>query len=186
VATFTAEIQWGDVATWVGGIATAAALFLTYRLLRITRREQRTLQVEKRQAQARLVSAWTSQVQPTSGSSVSSITVTLQNSSHEPVYGLRVAVGSRWAERQITYDELDLLYIMPPKSQQEIETVLQLADARNGEVESTLPVELLFSDAAGRYWHRNQQGGLTEITKGLPPSGGDYFFKSITNTNQPA
>jgi hypothetical protein len=177
-------VQWGDVATWVGGIATAIALFLTYALLRVTRREQRALQLEKRQAQARQVSAWTSQIRETSDRSAYSVTVTLKNSGTEPVYGLRIAVGSGWTGKPITYDELDLFYIVPPVSQLEKEKVLQLDPAPNGRVESNLPVEMLFSDAAGRYWHRDREGGLTEITEGLPPSGDKYFFKTIASTSR--
>jgi hypothetical protein len=178
MASLAAEVQWGDVATWVGGVATAVALFLTYGLLRITRREQRTLQAEKRQAQARLVSAWTSQIQLASDGSEYSVTVTLKNSGTEPIYGLRVAVGSGWIGREPDYNELKLIYVLPPKSQQDRETAIQLDTSRNVAAQSTLPVEMLFSDGSGRYWHRDRQGRLTEITKELPPSGEVYFFKS--------
>jgi hypothetical protein len=179
MAAAAAELQLGDIGTWVGGVATAAALFLTYGLLRLTRREQKTLQAEKRQAQARLVSAWTSRIQQASDPSAYSVTVTVKNSGSEPIYGLRIAVGSGWTGNRSEYDELELVYILPPKSQQDMTTVMQLGSHRNGDTQSTLPVELLFSDGAGRYWHRDRQGGLTEITKELPPSGSTYFFKPV-------
>jgi hypothetical protein len=170
-------LQWGDVATWVGGISTSIALLLTYGLLRITRREQRTLLAEKREAQARLVSAWTSKIQQDSSSSTHSITITLQNSSDEPVYGLRTAVGSEWSGKDIEYVELGLDYIVPPKSHHNKEIALQLSLTGDGIVKSLFPVELLFSDSAGKYWHRDRYGSLIQITEGLPPSGGEHFFK---------
>jgi len=180
-----ATVQWGDVATWVGGIATAVALLLTYALLRVTRREQRTAQVEKREAQARLVSAWTNQIQQDPGSSKYSVTITLQNSSHEPVYGLRVAVGAEWSGPDIAYVELDLDYLVPPKYSQEKEIVLQFARTTAGTAStagSSLPVELLFTDAAGKHWHRDRYGSLIQITERLPPAGTKYFFKPTAST----
>ena len=174
------SVQWGDVATWVGGIATSIALFLTYALLRITRREQRTAQAEKGEAQARLVSAWTNEIQQDPGSSAYSVTIAVQNSSDEPVYGFRAAVGSEWSGTDISYVEPDLDYIVPPKSHQQKEVVLQFTRARAGATGSSLPVELLFTDAAGKHWHRDRYGRLIQIAAGLPPSGTKYFFKSAT------
>lgn len=177
MALAAAEVQWGDVASWVGGVATAVALLLTYGLLRITRREQRALQADKRQAQARLVSAWTSQLQLAPDRSAYSVTVTLKNSGSEPIYGLRVAVGSGWIAKKPDYNELELVYVLPPKSQQDKATVVQLDTTQNVVGQSTLPVEMLFSDGSGRYWHRDRQGRLSEITKELPPSGEAHFFQ---------
>jgi hypothetical protein len=175
------SVQWGDVAAWVGGIATSAALYLTYGLLRITRREQRTDQAEKREAQARLVSAWTDNLQETSGSQYS-VTITLQNSSDEPVYGLRTAVGSQWSGADIEYVEFDLEYIVPPKSQQQKQMVLPFARTEGG-LKSPLPVELLFSDSAGKRWHRDRYGSLIHLTDRKPLAGTKYFFQPNVKTN---
>jgi len=175
------SVQWGDVATWVGGIATSIALFLTYILLRITRREQRTAQAEKREAQARLVSAWTNEIQQDPGSSAYSVTIAVQNSSDEPVYGFRAAVGSEWSGTDISYVEPDLDYIVPPKSHQQKEVVLQFARTGAGATRSSLPVELLFTDAAGKHWHRDRYGTLIQIAAGLPLSGAKHFFRSTTD-----
>jgi hypothetical protein len=187
VATVGTQVQWGDVATWVGGSATAIALLLTYGLLRITRREQRTLQIEKRQAQARLISAWSSGIERVSDGPIHAVTVILQNSSDEPVYGMRAAVGSQWQARNgaISYAELGLDYILPPKARQERAISLELPRTMATAAESSLPVELLFRDAAGRYWHRDRYGELTQITKKLPPPGGEYFFKSAASAGRP-
>ena len=177
VRTASTQIQWGDVATWVGGAATAIALFLTYRLLRITRREQRTLQAEKRQAQARLISAWTGQLQQVPGDPTYSIVVTLQNSSDEPVYGLRAAVGFTWSGQGAKFAEAKIVYLMPPKSSQQEKVYLESTHRGTGATEPPLPVELIFSDAVGKHWHRNRYGRLTEIADDLPLSGDMHFFR---------
>jgi hypothetical protein len=179
------NVEWGDVATWVGGIATSLALFFTYALLRVTRREQRAVQAEKREAQARLVSAWTTQIQPGPGSSSYSVTLTLQNSSDEPVYGLRTAVGSEWSRAEIAYVELDLDYIVPPKASQRREIALQFARIKPAGAGSSLPVELLFTDAAGRHWHRDRHGSLTQIPDGLTPTGASHLFKPVAGIHPP-
>jgi hypothetical protein len=178
-------VQWGDVATWVGGIATSAALYLTYGLLRITRREQRTAQAEKREAQARLVSAWMSQIHQETSSSKYSVTVILQNSSDEPVYGLRAAVGAEWSGADIEYVEFDLDYIVPPKSRQQKEIVLQFTRAGAHAARSSLPIELLFSDSAGKRWHRDRYGSLILLAGKAPPSGIKYFFRPAAGTGLP-
>jgi hypothetical protein len=179
------SVQWGDVATWVGGIATSAALFFTYGLLRITRREQRTAQAEKREAQARLVSAWMSQIHQETSSSKYSVTVILQNSSDEPVYGLRAAVGAEWSGADIEYVEFDLDYIVPPKSRQQKEIVLQFTRAGAYAARSSLPIELLFSDSAGKRWHRDRYGSLILLAGKVPSSGIKYFFRPTANTGLP-
>lgn len=185
MVTASAEVQWGDVASWVGGGATAIALLLTYALLRITRGEQRDLQSEKHQAQARLISAWSGQIQQVTGD-IHDVTCTLQNSSDEPIYGMRAAVGNHWRAENIRYAELDLEYIMPPKSCRDKTTSLELPRTTAESSESSLPVELLFRDAAGRYWHRDRYGGLTRIAERPPIAGGKYFFKPTAGTSHSA
>jgi hypothetical protein len=183
VGTAGSHIQWGDVAAWVGGIATAVALFLTYGLLRITRREQRELQAEKRQAQARLISAWTGQLQQVPGDPARSVAVTLQNSSHEPVYGLRAAVGFSWSAKGSKFAEARIVYLMPPEHRHQEK--VELDSTRRGTDVSgpPLPVELLFSDATGKRWHRNRYGRLAEITDELPLAGDKYFFRPVAGND---
>ena len=121
-----AAIQWqlGDVATWVGGLATAVALFLTWRLLRITRQEQRAARADERQKQARLVSAWCENVQPASTDAYSKVTVSLQNLSEEPIYDVRVAVGASWLDDGLPPAEFEVLHLVPPKQTRTRETTL--------------------------------------------------------------
>lgn len=107
-------VQWGDVASWVGSIATSAALLLTYALLRVTRRDQRAQWLDQRMSQARKVSAWCESASPGGDGQVTAF-VRLQNASDEPIYGTRVAVGSDWLSDQPRYSELDLSYVTPPR-----------------------------------------------------------------------
>lgn len=183
MGTAGSHIQWGDVATWVGGVGTAIALILTYRLLRITRREQRDLQAEKRQAQARLISAWTGQLQQVSSDPACSVVVTLQNSSHEPVYGLRAAVGFTWSTEGSKFAEAKIVYLMRPKSSQDEKVELESTQWATGAAGPPPPVELLFSDAAGKHWHRNRYGLLAEINDEPPLAGRKYFFRPAAGTD---
>lgn len=171
-------VQLGDVATWVGGAATAVALVLTWALLLITRREQRSQESDQRQAQAHRVSGWSDRSEQVGDTAMHAITVSVQNASNEPVYGVRAAVGAAWFGDRIPHKELKLRYVLPPKCDQQETVNLELHRSAAGGYEPAPPVELIFRDAAGRYWHRNRNGGLTEITKDLPPSGAAYFFTS--------
>jgi hypothetical protein len=182
VATGT-DVQWGDVAGWVGSIATSVALLLTYGLLRLTRREQRTLQADERQAQARKISAWCERVDSASGNGPDSAVVRLQNSSDEPIYGVRVAVGASWWSEQIKYEELDLSYVIAPNYNKPHVVKLRLARTADGHPEPSPPVEIIFSDASGgKFWHRDRYGGLREITGQAPPSSVDILFKRPVNS----
>jgi hypothetical protein len=176
VSHASAQIQWGDVGTWVGGIATALALFLTYVLLRITRREQTAQQDEQRRAQARLISAWPAGAKHDGDGPRDSVTIVLQNESNEPIYSLRAAVGRAWTGEKIGYREARLDYIMPPKSKQEQPVPVDWPRLPDG-AQISPPVELIFSDAAGKFWHRDRYGALTEIRE-VPLSAEKHFFQS--------
>jgi hypothetical protein len=181
MASGSFHIQWGDVASWVVGIATATTFFATYGLLRSTRREQRAQQAVARQAQARLVSAWCHDVKHDSGKNVDTVTVTFQNDSDEPIYGLRVAVGSRWSGDSIEYaePETNLAYVIPPKHHDELKFILRLESMESYDNRRFPPVELMFCDASGRtFWHRDRNGHLSQIEDGSPPLAKDYFFTS--------
>lgn len=175
------HVQLGDVPAWIGSIATSAALLLTYSLLRTTRREQAALRAEQRQSQARKVSAWCERVEPAAAAGPDKVTIRLQNASDEPVYSVRVAVGSHWAKRS-AYVELDVGYVVAPRYD-EPHTVDIRLDRTFGNPDPSPPVELIFSDASGgNFWYRDRYGGLTEITTGLPPAGATIFFRDPVNT----
>lgn len=176
------QIPSGDVATWVGSIATAIALLLTFFLLLITVADRGAQRAEQRRAQARLVSAWCDGVQPTADNGPHSVTVTLQNFSEEPIYGVRAAVGAGWSGDRIYYVEPELSYVIPPRSRREHTISLQLDRLADGEYESTPPVEVIFNDASGgMLWRRDRYGGLTELTEVPLRSGENYFFQPPAN-----
>jgi hypothetical protein len=179
VASSGFQIQWGDVATWVGGIATAVALFLTWRLLLLTRQEQRETELQQRQAQARLVSVWCDRVGPELSNGYHTITVKLQNISDEPIYGVRAAVGAGWIGDSISFEELSIIYIVPPKSDQEQNISVRLDRAPDGTREPSPPVEVIFYDATHRVlWLRDRFGRLVQITDDGSQSVARHFFSN--------
>jgi hypothetical protein len=211
-------VQWGDVAAWVSGVAAVVALPLTYRSTRATRRQEKAAQAEKRQeqsaaeaekrrAQARLVSAWCDHVTPASSSGYHTVTVKLQNSSDEPIYGVRAAVGATWFGDKISYAELRFENIIQPNCTLQQDVSLRLGRASDGSYEASqpeeasqsgensllvetsqpeeasLPVEVIFYDATrGGPWIRDRFGSLAQI-KDSKSKGGDpgsvaaYFFR---------
>lgn len=175
--SMTFGVQWGDVAAWVGSGATSAALFVTYGLLRATRRDQRALHEELRLDQARKVSAWCQKAEPANGQDAIRVAVRLQNVSDEPIYGPRVAVGLAWVNGS-RYRELELGYVLAPHYQEEHVIELRRGKGDDHDKDFSPPVEIIFSDAMGRFWYRDRYGGLLEIIGEVPPSGAEYFFQS--------
>ena len=161
MALASGGVQWGDVAAWVGSAGTALAFFATFVLLVITRQEQKAAREEDRRAQARQVSAWCTQVRPAAGE----VTVTVQNSSDEPVYGMRVAVGTKWSREMVVFALAEgLSYVTPPKYHKDHKARLALSPMPGGGYEESLPVEIIFNDAGGgRFWRRDRYGGLTQL-----------------------
>jgi hypothetical protein len=178
-------VQLGDVASWIGGIATSAALFLTYGLLKVTRRDQREFWAEQRQAQARKTSAWCERVEAAKGLGPDKVTVRLRNASDEPIYGVRLAVGADWWNSSPARKETEITYVLAPRSDAEFTLELRLDRTATGEAEPSPPVEIIFGDAGGtRFWRRDRFGGLSEIPGPEPPAAEKYFFTNPTNQIQ--
>jgi hypothetical protein len=179
MALASSGVQWGDVATWVGGVGTALAFGATFVLLVITRQEQKAAREEGRRAQARQVSAWCARVRP----EANEVTVTVQNSSDEPVYGMRVAVGAKWSREKVDFAEVaDLQYVTPPKYQKDHTVRLELSPLPGGGDEDSPPVELVFNDASGgRFWRRDRYGGLTQLTERIPSGAAKHLFTTPAN-----
>jgi hypothetical protein len=179
MALASSAVQWGDVATWVGSIGTALAFFATFVLLVITRQEQKGARDEDRRAQARQVSAWCLQVRPAAGE----VTVAVQNSSDEPVYGMKVAVGAAWSHEKVRSAEVEGLdYVTPPKYRKDHTARIELNPMPGGGYERSLPVEIIFNDASGgRFWRRDRYGGLTQLKADRPQDAAEAFFTPPSN-----
>lgn len=176
-------VQWGDVATWVGSVGTTLAFFATLILLVITRQEQKVAREDDRRAQARQVSAWCVQVQPAGENGRHAVTVTVWNSSDEPVYGMRVAAGAEWSGQDIAVAKVTgLHYVTPPNYRQDHTVHLALSPLPSGGYEAALPVELIFNDASGgRFWRRDRYGGLTQLTERTPSGAAKHLFTTPAN-----
>ena len=168
-------VAWGDVPTWIGGLGTAAAFWVTYLLLRLTRREQRAIREEQRREQARGVAAWCLSVEVGDSGGPAAATVVFSNRSDEPVYHVRLAVGVDWASEEHV-EVKGIPYVIPPRDEAQYGARFESrGDRWHGRRAESLPVEILFADAAGRFWRRDRYGGLTEIVEGLPPSSALFF-----------
>jgi hypothetical protein len=178
------QVQWGDVASWVAGLATAGAFVVTYLLLRLTLREQREQRQERTLEQARHVSVWTEVTDFGDKMIPDVVTVTLRNSGREPIYSTRVAVGADWwSDPKTRYVEVkNVPEVFPPDSREGYQVEIHVGRTRGGDPELRPPAEVIFCDSEGRWYCRDRFGGLREITEELPPSGSAHFFKPPLHT----
>ena len=88
--------HWGDVPTWAAAVGTIGAFTVSLALLARQIADRRRETVERRTSQARLVSAWISELRLPEGGSPA-IVLLLRNPSEQPIYEvqLRVPVGVR-------------------------------------------------------------------------------------------
>jgi hypothetical protein len=150
-----------------------------YGLLHLTRRNQKAFLAELRKDGVRKVWAWPENVESGSGNGPDKVVVRFQNASDEPIYAVRVAVGSNWISETIKYAELSVGNVIAPHFDSQYVVEIRL-DRVNGNLEMSPPVEILFCDATGgRFWHRDRFGGINDIAAGPPPSGGEYFFTNL-------
>jgi hypothetical protein len=120
---------------------------------------QRETRADLDLAQARLVSAWCDDVQPAPGAVRDLIMVTLQNSSHEPIYALRLAAGAEWTRMETMWAEPEKVKdVIEPQYRGQHEIRLRLSRSPGGDHVLSPPVEILFMDAGRRFWHRDRYG----------------------------
>jgi hypothetical protein len=152
---------WGDLATWVTGIATIALFiigFLQIRNERISRLKSEKVQEERqRRIQAELISSWIVK------KSRDLICIAVFNNSQQPIYqiivsevrigqtGDSIGVIPEGGQVHITIAPPGLGYIKIP----------YFAPGMHHQ----LGVEVAFKDVAGRNWVRLPDGGLTQIEK---------------------
>jgi hypothetical protein len=161
-------VQWGDVPTWIGAVATVGALAgaavaagIAYRLYRIESTRDQEAANERRRAQATRISGWhglTTYREDLPGPKSRQFwKATVRNASDLPVYDGRVEfrktatqdgappVGAVPSHKDIR--------VLPPGTEQ--------LDGPDGD--SDYSVALRYRDAAGVVWYRDAQGFLTEV-----------------------
>jgi hypothetical protein len=169
-ALLLADDRWGTWPDWLAAVGTLGAFFVTYLLLRKEQHARREYEKERREAQARLISAWLDlPLVPTelvgSGRIVElpRVEMVFKNASDEAVYHVRVTVVPRdglfasdpdaapWPSAGTARGTMQLL---PPG-----ETIRRPAPEISHQFDS-LALGLSFNDARGHRWKRLPNGSL--------------------------
>ena len=152
----TAVSSWGwntdTVSAWgtAGGFLLAGAAFLGSLY-------------DRRRTQARQVAAWFERDSDGSG-----VLLHAQNSSDEPVYRVRVEHARKLVD--------DLGWsVLPPGKVEKVPGARELVDQYDGSFSA--PIQLTFTDAAGRRWRRTYRGRLERVhlDRKLPIRGRMYL-----------
>jgi hypothetical protein len=151
--------------------AVVVAAILGLQEVRKFRAEEKARQVEReatderqRRAQAEQVVGWVA-VEPVAyaqGHGPYYVTAEVLNHSPLPIYGLQWhAHGVEWPNRPVPEGAFTLHYtgFLPPAEKKHIHLPPQESRSVEG------PLELWFRDSAGRWWHRDWEGGLTELER---------------------
>jgi hypothetical protein len=168
--------HWGAIAIGVGGIATAAALFVSLILLRMQVGEQRRVRADRHREHASCVALW---LEPAAvaGPGIVEIRAHMSNTSNRPAMNVRVNVGLEleiWEEasREDGEDYRDVVgewtaAAIGPASQ--IDRVVKLeglpASVTRSVEQYQVPCgigELAFTDDSGFQWIRTARGELFE------------------------
>jgi hypothetical protein len=167
-------VQWGDVGTWVGGLATAGGLAFTGLALRAqlgqlrlqadqvreADADRRRVNEEHRQSQASMIAAWAADDsiwgQSTQRSPRDAF-IRYRNASESPAWeGVVTVDTSALAGKPATI--VRTIGVIPPATIDEL--VLDVG-APVGDL--LLPVEITFRDANGILWCRTAKGHLSEV-----------------------
>lgn len=153
-------VQWGDVGTWVAGLATAAAFIVTASVFSMQLRD-------RRREDARQVSAWINLRQLRSESP--QYQVKCRNGSAEPIFSVAIVLGDLHQGKGV------IVNVIGPKST--MKTWIKaptplLVDKDGNPVGVDPPVHIRFTDSAGRRWGRRSDGRLIRrhVWRNLPES----------------
>ena len=161
-------VQWGDVPTWIGAVATVGALAgaavaagIAYRLYRIESTRDQEAANERRRAQATRISGWygltTYREDLPRSKSRQFWKATVRNASDLPVYDVRIefrkTVTRDGAPPEGAVPGHKDIPVLPPGTE-------QLDGPDDGRDYS---VALRYRDAAGVVWYRDAQGLLAEV-----------------------
>lgn len=176
-------VNWGDVATWVTGLATIALFVIGFLQIRIERdaRRRRELEAERagRREQAERISCWVvgrnMQIDPKHENTREMIWVAVLNDSSQPVYRAALSLYSLDSVRRRREDEgkhggsrdMSHVYVgvVPPGlGYMGLPGVSAIMIREPG-------VEIAFTDAAGCHWMRSPLGDLSE----MPVPAQEYY-----------
>lgn len=146
-------------------VATVLLLLLQQRQLKLQQAELREAQADRVREQASHVSAWVSGWSRNPSDIMNTVVdLRVVNTSGEPVYEVVVIVKDDWVA-DATYWTTSRKTVLPP-GQPEWTPRLSVSLAPLDQDVSP-PVEVRFTDAAGRHWRRTQEGRLEVLPKGV-------------------
>jgi len=169
------EIVWGDVATWVTGIATVALFYIAFVQIRVERdarlKRDKELKDSMQRSQAESVSCWIvestyTRLPTAEGVPAPLAWVAIQNQSQQPVYQVIVGVYHTWKDTQYstgqnvaTHAWTTPVGVVPPgRGYVGVSGTPGIGFRPGWHVAA-----IAFMDAAGVNWVRSPSGGLTEI-----------------------
>lgn len=177
-------VVWGDVATWATAVFTLAATIgaaiaarAAWRVLELERARDDRAELDRRRAQAEQVSGWLDAKALPARSALTvfdQVGVRVINSSMQPVFGVHALIHLPDGQDVPCGSKA----VLPPNETTSIsiksaqDRVLSYLDGDAGErLRSNwpqsledMPVVLEFTDAGGRWWRRNFDGQIDEMT----------------------
>jgi len=155
--------MWGDVATWVTGIATIALFIIGFWQIRIEREARQTADAERRSSvrrlQAEQVAAWIAREGSDELGSV--LWIAVRNQSSQPVYHLviqGIVLSSDGTPRHNPSPDNQVRIAVAPPGEGYAGLHMDYAGMHR-----RAGIEMAFQDAANRNWLRKSNGELTEL-----------------------
>lgn len=153
----------GSIATGLGSLATAGALWFTYRLFKLEKNERE----DEERSQARLVSAWITgpHGQADHGKVVARLHV--RNLSDEPITavlieGLYEAERDRLGKYRLLEERLDAFELLPPHHDETYQHFVRPPEDLAGD-DAIPSVRIEFTDARGLRWTRWPDNTLERV-----------------------
>jgi len=142
---------------WLSAIGTIGAFAVALILFAIQIWDRRSEVRDRRVEQARLVSAWLSDILR-ENEAQPELVVLVRNGSTEPVYGVLVQVGVG-----VRGTFVRTLNVLGPNEMRELRIVVP------GYLKFLPEPDIAFKDAAGRQWVRRGSGEMRQLKRGKQP-----------------
>jgi hypothetical protein len=157
------NLDLGDVPTWLATIGAAFAAAFAFRALRVEQRRDDRQEIADASAQAEQVAAWVAEnvQQRPGGARAKTMVVALRNASDLPAYDVTLTVLAIGGST-----DLETIPVLPPGETSIIlprDIVLPVLGGIPGRANfpRDVSVRMLFRDAAGRHWLRDEKGALS-------------------------